>query len=572
MRARAASYILWALMLLLGAGMAIAQAPTGTITLSTGDGVIRGDFNYTNPNIWTFSGGVAVNQSGTPTAVVPYANPYAAVGNCTANDAAAVAAASAAAVTAGLPLLIDRCYVMGTNETLAANLIFVSGGNLSISTGITVSLSGQIAASNTAQIFTGGGATNTVASAASFVSVAWWGAMTATDPGPAFRAALGSFRTYYIPPSATPYIFKSYVTGFIGITTPGSGLASTPVFFNGLQNFNVIAYGATFEINQIATGSEAGNCSCMFFLNNNHDFSWSGGSYFGTKNSLVGAVNAAFVNANAQTFIFRDIHLTGNFGAAYNSTCNAAFCGTGFSGDFQRNGTYSNIVMDAVGIGFDFAFVSHITFDNIRCNGAGVDGLATTGDWGIKCWSFIYDPPNVGFNIPALALTTSDSITVHDSSGTNVNAVFSIQEGTSYNIHDNYINGNNASFPGFGILIAWANNGGVQPKNVTIQNNFISGFGECFLTATIGPPAVTTAFQAFHFAGGSMTSCTTAAIDTQDTTGTLNTDFQIGQDIVYNANGANISANMALAFAPGVSCSGSPTSGFLAVLGRVTHC
>lgn len=62
MRARAASYIIWALMLLLAAGAALAQAPTGTINLVTADGVSRADFNITNPGLWTFQGGVTVTN------------------------------------------------------------------------------------------------------------------------------------------------------------------------------------------------------------------------------------------------------------------------------------------------------------------------------------------------------------------------------------------------------------------------------------------------------------------------------------------------------------------------------
>jgi hypothetical protein len=296
-------------------------------------------------------------------ALTPYQAPYNAVGDCSTNDAAALSSASAAAVKAGQPVLIDRCYRISTTETLAANLLFKDGGSFSVDKTVTLTLTGQISASEVTQIFSGAG--NTVASGASFVSVAWWGAISAADPAAAFRAALGSGRTYYVPPFN--YTFQSFTTGFIGATPPGPGLVSTPVFVNGLNHFNVSAYGATFSINQTAGGPQLGGCSCMFVLNNNRDFTWSGGTYVGTKAGLTsGATNAAFVNHNAVDFVFRDIHLSGNFGSPYNGGG-----GSGFVGTFQVNGLYQNITMDAVGLGFDYAFLTHVTFDNITCHGAG---------------------------------------------------------------------------------------------------------------------------------------------------------------------------------------------------------
>lgn len=493
----------------------------------------------------------AANAVLQPLAILPYSSPYLAAGNCTANDSAALTAASAAAVTAGVPVLIDRCYRMSTNEALAANLIFANGGYLSVDSGVTATLTGQITAPSTAQIFAGAGGVGTVVSAASFVSVAWWGAMTATDPGPAFRAALGSNRTYLVPPGT--YTFGSFVNGFIGAASPGGGLVSSLVFINGLTNFNVFAYGAT--ITQLSTIPVVnGGCNCGFFFNNNQNYTWSGGTIVGIKNGSN--TNDAFVNHNAVNFVFRDVHLTGNFGSPFSSGG-----GTGVTGDFEVNGKYENFVMDAVGLGFDLAFLSHVTLDNVRCNGAGVDGGSGAGDYGRACVSVIYDTTSLGFNTTGINLPTSDNVIIENSRAQNFNYALLLGDGVYFNVHDNYIIGGNITPPPYGIYVAWSNSASV-PQGWTFQDNILNSFQNCFATITAGLSG-SLSFANFHIGGGTMQNCSTAAITTDDATGAFNTNFVIAPDIAYSTNGADISASMGLVSGYG----GSKSSVTIANLG-----
>lgn len=488
-------------------------------------------------------------------AVAPYVEPYLGNQSCTTDAASAVAAASAQAVASNGVMLIDRCYRISSNQTFAANIFFSNGGFLNIDSGVTVTLTGQIQAPDTALLFEGSGGYNTVVSNSSYASVAWWGGLfPGADPGPAFRSmfAHASNKTLIIPPGT--YTFGSGTTGYIGATSPGGGLVSSLVFINGQSNFNVVAYGAT--ISQSSSLAITGNCNCGIFMNNNNNFSWSGGTIVGVKSTVSGGpyTNAAFVNHNAVGFTFRDIHLTGNFGSPYNTGG-----GTGWAGDFDVNGTYQNIDADAVGLMFDFAFLSHVTIDNVRANGAGADGGSSSGDWGRALLSIEYDTASVGFNTTGITLTTSDNVTIENSRGGNFYYNFNLSDGTYFNAHDNYLYGGNASTPGYGIYIAWGGTGTV-PTGWSFHNNTLSNFDYCFVTITSG---VTSGdpFSNFSIGGGVMQECVNAAIHTTDSTGTLNSNIVIGPDIAYAGNGANVSGTMALVATGGLSkaCTTYPT-------------
>lgn len=136
------------------------------------------------------------------------ARSYGAIGNGAAPADAALTAACAAATAAGVPLLINGAFLVSGDLALVCDIAFDSAGKLSPNTGKTITITGNVTASPTQTVF--GGAGTVTAVTAKWVSVAWWGALTAADAMPAFRAAVGSSRTIYAPPAT--YTCKSYDT------------------------------------------------------------------------------------------------------------------------------------------------------------------------------------------------------------------------------------------------------------------------------------------------------------------------------------------------------------------------
>jgi hypothetical protein len=183
-------------------------------------------------------------------------------GNGTDDSAAFLTAAAATANTEGFKVL-STCRIART-LTINAPITFGSAGALVVDSGNTVTINGAITASNTQQVFRGAG--TVVVATAPFVSVGWWGALTAADPAVAFRAAAGSNRTYFIPPAS--YTFQTVQARAIGggmiitgssLTDPGcaanpctsipySYVDAPAVMFQELRSVTIEARGATFSV------------------------------------------------------------------------------------------------------------------------------------------------------------------------------------------------------------------------------------------------------------------------------------------------------------------------------------
>lgn len=491
---------------------------------------------------------------------------FGAKGDCATNDSAALAAAAAAANIAGKQVLVDRCYVVVSTLSLTSNMAFVSGGLINAVSGAALTITGSVSADSGQQIFSGAG--SVTLATAPFVSVAWWGGLNAAavggDAAPAFRAAVGSNRTYYIP--AANYTFRSYTLGFIGAASPGGGLVSTAVFFNGLQGFKVDATGASFNLDAVSAGTIQGAAAVHFFFNNNQNFEVTGGVYNGSKAGVGSNSNVAFVNHNAVNFEFSNIHLTGNFGSPYNTGG-----GTGFAIDYNLSGVYRNITIDAVGLGFDTAFLHDVQFDHINCYGAGVDGGHTAGDFGRSCISIIYDGPSVGYNTTGYLFTTSDNVKITNSRAQNFYYGFLIGDGAEICVCNNYILGGNATPPQYGVYFGWSAASSI-PSLVKVQGNTISNFQYGAFVETLGLTGAIS-FNANNF-NNNIFQSNDFAFGNDDATAAYTTNLQISPGNQYYNNTSVLDANTMLlrAFSqqPGTFASDAAAAGNIGEVKNVT--
>jgi hypothetical protein len=233
---------------------------------------------------------------------------------------------------------------------------------------------------------TGGSAVRSVqARAGDVANICDYGAGTGTsDDALAFRNALASGkRVIYVPPGDYTFRSKSTATQDVG----GLNFQPTPcVLFNGLNNVAVIAYGATFRIDDAITSpdagrSNAGNAHCGF-IGDCHHVTWSGGRFYGNTTNAGTAVNTGMWFQNCTQVLIEDTEWLGSYPQA------PIFGGVWlFDCTFRGNRAYGS------GQGFDLAWCENLTIQNNW-----FDGNHTAGNVAGNAVKLFTDPNTKTFN------------------------------------------------------------------------------------------------------------------------------------------------------------------------------
>lgn len=252
-------------------------------------------------------------------------------------------------------------------------------------------------------------------------------------------------------------------TYFLATTVPAPIPAVDPVviLIEGASNFAINAEsGATF----VCANAIANSTQFLFYKCNN--FTISGLTNQGNRAGLTaGQENAAYTIESCVNFLFERIHISGNWAAE----------GAGFAGDWMVNGTFRDIIMDGVGIGFDFAFLQNVLFDN--CIGT---GLGTTYPIGDRFISVIYDVPLASYNETGITFlnNNTNNVTIRDCSASNFSSTILFATGVSLSIIGGHYNNNpgesivNAA--GIGIYISYEV-GSFSSAGFPVQGVVISG-------------------------------------------------------------------------------------------------
>lgn len=320
------------------------------------------------------------------------AKDYGADGTGATDASAALTTACAAATAASVPLGLNGNYKVSTNLALVCDLAFSPGASLLPDTAKTVTITGKIDASEVAHIFAGAG--SVVAATAPLVSVAWWGAMGATDATASFIAATGSNRVIKVPPAT--YTLNTFVN------PPRGHGAHAAWLINNVSNFRVDSYGAKLAI----PDASASPVKTWVEINNSSNFSFMGLEFVGNRTGLsAGQENAGLVLFNTVDFVVRDLTYSGNWG-----DLSAAI-----AGDWLLRGTIDNIGIPQAGQCLDLAFAKDVNVSKFHAVGADTTGAQGAGSVGAKCFSLIYDAVN--FN-KTLTGTTHGTTTVDGFSST----------------------------------------------------------------------------------------------------------------------------------------------------------
>jgi hypothetical protein len=206
------------------------------------------------------------------------------------------------------------------------------------------------------------------------------------DSAPAIRSAIASNRTILIP-SGT-YLLNSTVTA------PPSAYDPPCVLFNNVNNFSVVAYGATFQI-----GNAAARCGAFQF-NRCDNFSFVGAKFIGNISANV--KNSAVATSSITNFRIADLYIVNMYRGGD---------GTGCVGTWAVNGSFDNITLKNVNIGFDHGLFYNVSYSNIMLFGCDTNGSTGTGQVGQKGFSLINDPPNTANNFTGYSFNRSKGIT-----------------------------------------------------------------------------------------------------------------------------------------------------------------
>lgn len=400
-----------------GAISCTAGSLTGTLNAAQFP-ALTGDISTSTGSLVTnLTPGASIKNLGT--AISPIASGNSTTCNGASDDSAALSAASASAVAAGVPLIIGSTCKIGTNLSLAANIQFLSGGNFQVANTFTATLSGQISAPWTQQIFSGAGSVAT--SNAAIRSVAWWGALVAADAGPALRASLAS-NSFIIVPPGTYTVCSTQ-------TSPYADIGPPLWLIQSLTNTTLDLRGATIAMCNGLAGSGAGD----LLISKNTNFKMLGGVFPGNTIAVgITLFNNVGFEIDGQTF-------TGDWSG-----------GAAFDGDYNVNGTISNIQAQNVTSCFDFAFLLNVSIENVFATGK---NGASAGD---KCFSNIIDPPSVGYNTTGFTINDSSYVSLSGFNVSNFNNGYAIASGTNWILTNNFWHNNVGSAGG----LWYYNNGG----------------------------------------------------------------------------------------------------------------
>lgn len=328
------------------------------------------------------------------------------------------------------------------------------------------------------------------------------------NSAPAFRAAVGSNRTYFIPPGK--YTLSSYVDDCL----PGAPLGPQVVInFCNVNNIHIKAYGAVIKTVPDPIHHRA---EVMLFQGDN-SFSVEGGTWQGSLSSgdLTGQGTCAAIIFNSIDFTFKDMHLTKRYTQ-------------GFAGDFNKNGNFSNIQIDASGLGFDLAYQENVSFDHISATGFNTNGTATPGRSMI---SFINDPPSLPYRTASFGASTKN-ISVSNSSASNFGFTYLISDGYQFNFKNNKSNGSDTAYDYY---IATSSGRGVGAIN--IKGATSTGFKSSVYFVT-GPLAKGQSFNNINISASTF-SKDAIAVDSQgDPRKVVN--LKLDATVSLQGNGADI--------------------------------
>jgi hypothetical protein len=384
----------------------------------------------------------------------------------------------AALANAGTPIITNIAALRTLTSSTTATSVFVSGYYAIADGG-----GGLFVRSSTDTTSTDNGGTRIVDAAGrrwfrvvlESVSVLMFGAKGdgVTDDAPAFRAAIAAnVAPVIVPGYGRVYLFNSTVA------SPYPYFLPAGVLISNISGFRLIGQGAPI----IAMGNSVSGAE-HFIIDKCNDFYVSGLVHRGNRANLASSVeNPGYAVHSSQNFVFERLHFTGNWGGEASMFC----------GDWLINGTWREINGDAVGIGFDMAFLQDCLFSNCHAVGADTNGASGTGSVGDRFWSCVYDLPGANDDGTGGAIINTKRVTVENCSCKNFNIGAYITTGTNIKLQDcRFANNPGAgSSGGYGVVITYLATGsfpstGFPAQRVSIIDCDLNGNGTAIAGAGV---------------------------------------------------------------------------------------